>query len=144
MQSTVVDTLEWATWRIEYMNTHRKKYKRNRKCPVFNDYIYWVYKTFLILSCTPSPLLPWEQPQSIRAWTLQGVESIPQGCWSMLTPMLPTDVSSWLDVLWVVDHSWYTQETQLSQGLKILLYLVSSTSSTLIDVDLTSNINNGW
>jgi hypothetical protein len=23
-------------------------------------------------------------------------------------PMLPTVVSSWLDVLWVVDHSWYT------------------------------------
>uniref|UniRef100_A0A8C7DTI1 Ig-like domain-containing protein n=1 Tax=Oncorhynchus kisutch TaxID=8019 RepID=A0A8C7DTI1_ONCKI len=34
-----------------------------------------------------------------------GVESIPQGCWPMLTPMLPTVVSSWLDVLWVVDHS---------------------------------------
>ena len=29
----------------------------------------------------------------------------------MLTLMLPTVVSSLLDVLWVVDHSWYTQET---------------------------------
>jgi hypothetical protein len=29
----------------------------------------------------------------------------------MLTPMIPTVVSSWLDVLWVVDHSWYTQKT---------------------------------
>jgi hypothetical protein len=29
----------------------------------------------------------------------------------MLTPMLPTVGSSWLDVLWVVDHSWYTWET---------------------------------
>jgi hypothetical protein len=27
----------------------------------------------------------------------------------MLTPMLPTVVSSWLDVLWVVDHYFYTQ-----------------------------------
>ena len=57
------------------------------------------------------PLLPSEQPQFFGAWTLQGVESVPQGCWPMLTPMLPTVVSSWLDVLWVVDHSWYTQET---------------------------------
>jgi hypothetical protein len=29
----------------------------------------------------------------------------------MLTPMLPTVVSSWLDVLWIVDNSCYTQET---------------------------------
>ena len=28
-----------------------------------------------------------------------------------LTPMPPKVVSSWLDVLWVVDHSWYTWET---------------------------------
>jgi hypothetical protein len=94
----------------------------------------------------------------------------------MLTPMLPTVVSSWLDVLWVVDHSVYTQETvgrekhssiavldtkalqsfvftlngthtqsmsELSQGLKILLLPVSSPSSTLIEVDLTSDINKG-
>ena len=26
----------------------------------------------------------------------------------MWTPVTPTVVSSWLDVLWVVDHSWYT------------------------------------
>ena len=26
-------------------------------------------------------------------------------------PMLPTVVLSWLDVLWVVDHSRYTRET---------------------------------
>jgi hypothetical protein len=43
--------------------------------------------------------------------TLQGVESVPQECWPMLTPMLPTVVSSWLDVLWLVDHSRYTWET---------------------------------
>ena len=30
---------------------------------------------------------------------------------SMLTLMLPTIVSSWLDVLWEVEHSWYTRET---------------------------------
>ncbi|KAM9395966.1 uncharacterized protein ACWYII_033836 isoform 2-T2 [Salvelinus alpinus] len=42
---------------------------------------------------------------SIRAWTLQGVESILLGCWAMLTPLLPIVVSSWLDVLWLVDHS---------------------------------------
>ena len=47
------------------------------------------------------PLFPSEQPQFVGAWTLQGVESIPQGCWPMLTPMLPTIVSSWLGVLWV-------------------------------------------
>jgi hypothetical protein len=29
----------------------------------------------------------------------------------MLAPMIPTVVSSWLDVLCVVDHSWHTQET---------------------------------
>ena len=29
----------------------------------------------------------------------------------MLTTMLPTVVSSWLDDLWVVDHSRYTQGT---------------------------------
>ncbi|XP_064875903.1 uncharacterized protein LOC115130063 isoform X1 [Oncorhynchus nerka] len=46
-----------------------------------------------------------EQPQFVRAWPLQGVESVPQGCWPMLTQMLPTVVSIWLDVLWVVDHS---------------------------------------
>ena len=50
--------------------------------------------------------LPSEQPQFVRGWTLQGVESVPQGCWPMLTPMLPTVVSSWM-----VDHSWNTQET---------------------------------
>ena len=29
----------------------------------------------------------------------------------MLTPMLLIVVTSWLDVLWEVDHSWYAQET---------------------------------
>jgi hypothetical protein len=53
-----------------------------------------------MLSCT-SPLLPSEQLQFIGAWTLQGGKSIPRGCWPMLTPVLPTVVSSWLDVLWM-------------------------------------------
>ena len=57
------------------------------------------------------PFLPSEQPHFKGAWTLQGVESVPQGCWPVLTPMLPIVLSSWLDVLWVVDHSWYTRET---------------------------------
>ena len=47
-------------------------------------------------------------PCRVIAWTLQGVKSISQGCWPMLTPMLSTVVSCWLDVLWVVDHSWWT------------------------------------
>ena len=55
--------------------------------------------------------MPSEEPQFIVAWTLQCVKSVPQGCTGMLTPMLPTVVSSWLDDLWVVDHSLYTQET---------------------------------
>ena len=70
-------------------------------------YIHTVYQTL----GTPSPLLPSEQSQFVGAWTIQGVESTRQGCWLMLTPMLPTVVSSWLYVLWVVDHSWYTKET---------------------------------
>jgi hypothetical protein len=43
--------------------------------------------SFLILGCSPSPsalrtaLICW-------AWTIQGVESIPQGCRAMLTPQL--------------------------------------------------------
>ena len=37
-------------------------------------------------------LLLSEQTQFVGAWTLPGVESIPQGCWPMLTPMVPTVV----------------------------------------------------
>jgi hypothetical protein len=102
----------------------------------------------------------------------------------MLAPMRPTVVSSWLDVLWMVDHSFYTRENSsiavrnalklvwlapttiphskilkyfvlsihtlngkhtqpMPQGLKILIEPVSSPSSTLIEVDLTSDINKG-
>uniref|UniRef100_A0A4W5R7M6 small monomeric GTPase n=1 Tax=Hucho hucho TaxID=62062 RepID=A0A4W5R7M6_9TELE len=38
-------------------------------------------------------LLPSEQPQFVGAWTLQGVKSVSQGCWPMLTPMLSTVVN---------------------------------------------------
>jgi hypothetical protein len=57
------------------------------------------------------PILPSKQPQFVGAWTIQWVESVPQGCWSMLNTTVPTVLLNWLDVLWVVDHSWYTQET---------------------------------
>ena len=40
------------------------------------------------------PFLPSEQSQNVGAWTLQGVKSVPQRCWPMLTLMLPTVVSS--------------------------------------------------
>jgi hypothetical protein len=66
--------------------------------------------TFLILSCI-FPICPPEQLQLVGVWTLQGVESVPQGCWPIWTPLLPTVVPTWLNVLWVVDHSWYTRET---------------------------------
>ena len=75
------------------------------------------YKKYTHTECTKHCTAFWpqfEQPQLVGAWTLHGVESIPQGCWPMLTPMLPTVLWSWLDVLWVVDHSWYKQETVVS------------------------------
>ena len=78
------------------------------------------------------PLLPSEQPQFIEARTLQGVENIPQGCWPMLTPIRPTIVSNWLNVLWVVDHSWYTQETaEREKPSSISVSLPSSSQFTL-------------
>jgi hypothetical protein len=80
-----------------------------------------IRNTFLILGL--HPILPSEQTQFIGAWTLQGVQSISQGCWPMLTPMLPAVVSSWLDVLWMVDHSWYTQETVDCENPEALQFL---------------------
>jgi hypothetical protein len=47
-------------------------------------------------------------PQFTGPWTLQGVKGVPQGCWPMLTSVLTMVVLSWLNVLWVVGHSWYT------------------------------------
>jgi hypothetical protein len=43
--------------------------------------------TFRILSCTP--FCPQDSLNSSGTWTLQGIGSVPQGCWPMLTPMLP-------------------------------------------------------
>ena len=64
--------------------------------------------TFLILSCIP-PFCPQNSLHSSEEWTLQGVKSVPQGCWPMLTPMLTTVVSSWLDVFNVL----YTRRISL-------------------------------
>jgi hypothetical protein len=75
-------------------------------------YIQWVYQTL------GTPSWYWVavclfalRTVSIHRHELHKVSSIPQWCWPMLTPMLPTVASSWLGVLWVVDHSWYRQET---------------------------------
>ena len=64
--------------------------------------------TFLILSCTPFC------PQNSLNSSGHGLYKVSKvfhrdagPCWLMLH----TVVSCWLDVLWVVDHSWYTQET---------------------------------
>ena len=35
----------------------------------------------------------------VGAWNLQGVESVPQGCWRMLTPMPPSQVG-WMSFGW--------------------------------------------
>ena len=48
----------------------------------------YIRNNFLILSCTP--FSPSKQLQLVEARTLKVVESVPQGCWPMLTPMLPT------------------------------------------------------
>ena len=66
--------------------------------------LHGVCKTLKTPNIELHPPLPSEQAQFIGAWT-QGVESVPQGCWPMMTPMLPTVVSSWLEDLWMVDHS---------------------------------------
>jgi hypothetical protein len=71
--------------------------------------------TVLILNMPP------EQPKFIG-----GVEGVPQGCWPILTPILPTVVSSWLDVLWVVDHSWYTQKLLRMKNPAALQFLTQT------------------
>ena len=58
------------------------------------------------------PLLPLEQPQFVRAWTLQGVKHS-KGILAHVDSNAV--VSSWLDVRWVVDHFWYTWETVESE-----------------------------
>jgi hypothetical protein len=49
----------------------------------------------------PLPPLPSEQPQFVRALTLQGVKGVPQGYWPMLTPILPTvEKVFWMSFGW--------------------------------------------
>ena len=48
-----------------------------------------IRNTLLILSCTP--FCPQNSYNSL-GHGLQGVKRVPQGCWPMLTPMLPTVV----------------------------------------------------
>ena len=87
-------------------NVVRREHRKRQRWVA--DTVQNIKNTFLILSCTSSFALRTasicQSMDSTRCW-------IPQGCWSMLTPMLPIVVSSWLNVLWVVDHSWYTRET---------------------------------
>ena len=67
-----------------------------------------IRNTFLILSCTPFC------PQNSLNSSGHGLYRVSKmfhrdagPCWLQL----PTVVSSWQGVLWVVDHSWYTWET---------------------------------
>jgi hypothetical protein len=67
--------------------------------------------TFQILSCTL--FFPRNSLKSLGAWHLQGVESVQQWCWPMLTPMLPTVDRirvGWMSFGWWCIH-WYTRET---------------------------------
>jgi hypothetical protein len=48
-------------------------------------------------------LFPSELPQFVGPWTLQGVESVPQGCWPILTPML--------QVVWMSFGCWTILDT---------------------------------
>jgi hypothetical protein len=61
-----------------------------------------IRNTLLILSCTPFAL----RTASIR-WGMDSTRCRKRstGMLAMLTTMLPTVMSSWLDVFWVVDHS---------------------------------------
>jgi hypothetical protein len=66
---------------------------------VFTLSIQNIRNTSIILSCTPLPF----RTASIGLCMDFMV--------SKVTPMLPTVVASWLDVLWVLTHSCYTRET---------------------------------
>ena len=65
--------------------------------PVHTLSIANIRNTFLILSC--------KSPFALRTATIRW------GMDSTRCRKRSTVVSSWLDVLWVLDHSWYTQET---------------------------------
>ena len=73
-----------------------------------NDVVENIRNTYLILSCTP--FLTSEQPEFVGVWTRQGVESVPQGCWPMFTPMLPTGV------LWTILETRDTVEHETPSG----------------------------
>ena len=69
------------------------------------------------------PLLPSEQPQFVRAWTLRGVESVPQGCWPMSTsivqccvklPVCPSGGGPSLT------HTWETVECEKPSSIAVL------------------------
>ena len=78
---------------------------------ILRNHIHWVYKTlgtFLILSCTP--FCPRNSLHFWGAWTKRCLKHT-TGMLSMLTPMLPTLVSSWLYGPPPKRHSWYTRET---------------------------------
>jgi hypothetical protein len=62
--------------------------------------VYNIRNTILILSCTLKVLWAW------NTWC-QVFHRDAGPCWLQYFPQL----SSWLDVLWVVDRSWYTRET---------------------------------
>jgi hypothetical protein len=69
--------------------------------------LHWSFNVYRLKLSIPNiyrtntPFCP--QPQFVRARTLHGVESVPQGCWPMLTPILPTVVSGCLNVF-----GWWT------------------------------------
>jgi hypothetical protein len=67
--------------------------------------VHWVYKTLGTPSHSHSiaPLLPSEHPCRGNVSKASHRDTGP--CWFQCF------WSSWLDVLWVMDHSWYTQET---------------------------------
>ena len=82
----------------------------------------WIIENILYTECTTHsqhfpnielrPLLPSEHLPFVRAWTLQGVESVPQECWPMLTPMLPTVLCQGNCSAWQIQQrcsSWHTQ-----------------------------------
>ena len=76
--------------------------------------VHHISNTFITLSFTP--FYPQNSLNSSGA-------CVPRRYWPMLTPILPTDWSCWLDVHWVVDHCSYTRETvehEKASGVAVL------------------------